>query len=448
MRPLSRLAPMALVAGLACPGSLVAAGAVVPAAADVPARSDVPAAGTLPVRAASAYAAQKTGCSTAVPGEDTPPTEVSKADDEKNLSLQALRLDDVHEIATGRGIGVAVIDSGVQTSPTLAPRGGTSFVGGANLVDGHGTIVAGLIAGQGGTTSIAPGAHVVPIRVSASEPDQDDPQPGRVSPDAVAQAINWAVAHRGDSGNNIRVINLSLGFPDEDPGITAAVKAAEEAGIVVVAAAGNRPSESAEDPDEAESSEGPEKLEKSPDEVLFPATLESVIAVTARDEFLAMTTEAVYAGPEIDVSAPVVGLRSVMLGGLLCDIPVTASSWATAEVSGLAALLLEQDPSLTPAQVRTRIEVTAQGGLRDSATDGHGMIQPYEALTAVLDIDRLGALREGGESAGEEYVAGRPEVRGDQYAASRKHLVWWGVGAGGAVLLVLILRPLTARRRN
>ncbi|QIX28282.1 S8 family serine peptidase [Nocardioides sp. JQ2195] len=425
MRPLSRLAPLALVAGLAGPGALAV------------------------VAPAPAYAAEKVGCSTAEPGEDTPSTDVSAADDEKNPALQALRLDDVHTIATGRGVGVAVIDSGVQTSSSLAPRPGTSFVGGANILDGHGTIVAGLIAGQGDTTSIAPGAYVVPVRVSASEPDQDDPQPGSVEPGNVAQAIRWVVDQRRTKDPDLRVINLSLGFAERNlPDVAKAVEAAEDAGIVVVAAAGNRPSDSTEDPDEAESSEEADKPEKMPDEVLFPATLETVIAVTARDEDLAMTTDAVYAGPEIDVSAPVVGLRSVMLGGLLCDIPVTASSWATAEVSGLAALLFEQDPTLTPAQVRTRIELTAQGGFQDSATDGHGMIQPYQALTTVLDIAKDGTLREDSGSRREEFVAGKPDVRGDAYASSREHLVWWGVGAGGAVLLVLILRPLTARRRG
>ncbi|KRF16518.1 hypothetical protein ASG90_09495 [Nocardioides sp. Soil797] len=453
---LSRLASYALVAGLAAPGGL-AASALAPAAAH-----GAPAAAVVgPVapayagfgNAGSGYArfgsaAQKTGCTTAAPGDDTQSTDVSKADDEKNQALRALRLDDVHKIATGAGVGVAVIDSGVQPGPNLTLRGGTSFVGNGEIVDGHGTIVAGLIAGRGDTTSIAPGAHIVPIRVSASEPDQDDPQPGRVDPAAVAQAINWAVDHRNDGGNNIRVINLSLGFADRDqPQISDAVAKAEKAGIVVVAAAGNRPDDSAEDPDEAPTDDA-DKPEKTPDEVLFPATLDTVIAATARDENLAMTTEAVYVGPEIDVSAPVVGLRSVMLRGLLCDIPFTASSWATAEVSGLAALLLQQDPDLSAAQVRTRIEATAQGGFHDSATDGHGMIQPYEALTAMLDIARDGTLRESRATQREEFEADRPEVPGDQYAASRKHLLWWGVGAGGAVLLVLILRPLTARRRD
>src|SRR3546814_11523821 len=92
-----------------------------------------------------------------------------------------------------------------------------------------------------------------------------------------------------------------------------------------------------------------------------------------------MTSEAVLVGPEIDVSAPVVGRRSVMLRNLVCTVSDPASSWATAVVSGVAALLLEGQ-WLSPAQVKTRIEVTAQGGGHENAMDGHGMVQPYEAL--------------------------------------------------------------------
>lgn len=418
-----RLAPLALVAGLVVP---VGVGAPMPA-----------------------YAADKTGCDVREPADNTTATDVDEGDDEDNPSLRALRLDDTHDLATGKGVGVAVIDSGVQASDLLTPVTGTSFVGDGAIKNGHGTIVAGLIGGHGQTTSMAPDSVVVSVRVSSSEPDDDDPQPASVDPDNVAKAIQWVVDHPDTGGARIRVINLSLGFPpgDDYPAIKDALAAAEKAGIVVVAAAGNRPPKSDDEPDESESP-AEDKPDTMPDEVLFPATLDTVLAVTGRAEDLAMTTEAVLVGPEVDVSAPVVGLRSVMLRGILCDVPVTASSWATASVSGLAALVLERFPDLTPAQVRTRIEMTASGGFRDSATDGHGMIQPRAALTTVLDTDKHGELRDSRGNAREKYVAPKPQVPGDEYADSRKRLLWWGVGAGGAVLLALILRPLTARRRD
>lgn len=388
--------------------------------------------------------AESTACTTSVPGEGTTSTDVSASDDETNPALQALHLDDVHRLSTGKGVGVAVIDSGVQSGKDLSAVAGASFVGDGKILDGHGTIVAGLIAGGGDTSGLAPDADIVSIRVSATEPDRDDPQPSEVSRVNVAKAIDWAVKNKGRY--RIGVINLSLGFSGPDSQITTAIEAAHAAGIVVVAAAGNRGPEDYSETEDSDGDEAPEVLEEEPDEVLFPATMKSVIAVTGRAENLAMTTENVLVGPEIDVSAPVVGLRSVMLGAVVCDIAGTASSWATAEVSGLAALILQREPGLTPAQVKTRIELTAQGGLRDSATDGHGMIQPYEALTAVLDVARDGTLRNAGDSERATYVAPHPDQQQDTLAGSRSRMLWWGVGAGGVLSLALMLRPLTARR--
>lgn len=183
--------------------------------------------------------------------------------------------------------------------------------------------------------------------------------------------------------------------------------------------------------------------EPVPDEVLFPASEETVLAVTARDEHLVVDPGRVLLGPEVDVSAPVVGLRSMMLGGVVCDVGTATSGLATAEVSALAALLLEQDPSLTAAQVRTRIEATAQGGQRDSAADGHGMIQPHAALTAVLDIRPDGSLV-GSELVGaDDFRAPRPETGNDTaHVEARRRVLWWAVGGGGLVVLALLLRPL------
>ncbi|KQY62655.1 S8 family serine peptidase [Nocardioides sp. Root140] len=380
--------------------------------------------------------ADSTVCTTSSPGDDARSTDVSPRDDEENAALRSLRLDDVHELATGAGVGVAVIDSGVQSGTDLVAREGASFAGKGAVKDGHGTIVAGLIAGRGDATGLAPDADIVSVRVSSSEPEPDDPRSGSVSPDAVASAIEWVVAHPG----NVRVINLSLGFTSPHPAITSALDKAVEAGFVVVAAAGNRPSVDGE----TQTDEGAPGSVL--DEVLFPASLDEVIAVTARDASLAMTAESVLTGPEIDVSAPVVGLRSVMLDGIVCDISETASSWAAAEVSGLAALILQRDPDLTPAQVKTRIEVTAQGGYRDSALDGHGMIQPHEALTAVLDVAADGSLRGAGDRERLAYQAPRPRAQHDDFAEGRDRVLWWGIGAGGLLGLALLLRPLTARR--
>jgi membrane-anchored mycosin MYCP len=182
--------------------------------------------------------------------------------------------------------------------------------------------------------------------------------------------------------------------------------------------------------------------------VRFPASHRGVLGVTALDADGDLDPTFVWTGPGTDVSAPAVRALSVTVGGAACGIVDTASSWATAEVSGLAALLLAADPSLTPAQVTTRIIATARGAINDSALDGHGMIQPLEALTADLDIARNGRLRRAPAYTEPRTEVTAPEPPRDITDESRRTMLWWALGAGGAILLGLLLRPLTARRRG
>ena len=144
---------------------------------------------------------------------------------------------------TGKGVGVAVIDSGVAPVPELKPR----IVASLDFTDdkghgrdehGHGTHVAGIIGASGvnthdDTRGVAPGAHIVSLKVLDAE--------GRGTVGDVIEAIDWAIEHRTQF--NIRVMNLSLGGPvlqswRDDP-LCQAVERAYRAGIVVVASAGN-----------------------------------------------------------------------------------------------------------------------------------------------------------------------------------------------------------------
>ena len=145
---------------------------------------------------------------------------------------------------SGAGIGVAVIDSGVdRRHEALRNRVAVSvdFIGGdGGDRFGHGTHVAAIIAGRGGRSAdtaeyrgIAPGAHIVSLRVL-------DEQGAGLASDVI-EAIDWAIEHR--KAYNIKVINLSLGGPvlqpyRDDP-MCEAVERAVAAGITVVAAAGN-----------------------------------------------------------------------------------------------------------------------------------------------------------------------------------------------------------------
>jgi serine protease AprX len=152
--------------------------------------------------------------------------------------------DEHRKAVSGKGVGVAVIDSGIDTAHTAFGRrvlASVDFTGGdGGDRYGHGTHVASIIAGRPGTTAetaqyrgIAYGAYLINLRALG------DDGSGVVSD--VIEAIDWAVDHRRQF--NIRVINLSLGTPvrqtfRDDP-LCEAVERAARAGILVVAAAGN-----------------------------------------------------------------------------------------------------------------------------------------------------------------------------------------------------------------
>ncbi|MGB5756095.1 MAG: S8 family serine peptidase, partial [Acidimicrobiales bacterium] len=149
---------------------------------------------------------------------------------------------------TGQGIDVALIDSGV--APVAGLDQADKIVYGPDLSNeatvpnlanldtyGHGTHLAGIIAGDDGDQvgGIAPDSRIVSLKVAGAT--------GETNMAQVVAAIDWVVEHKNDNGLNIRVLNLSLGVPGvtssvNDP-FSAAVERAWDAGLVVVAAAGN-----------------------------------------------------------------------------------------------------------------------------------------------------------------------------------------------------------------
>jgi serine protease AprX len=299
---------------------------------------------------------------------------------------------------TGRGVTVAVLDSGVAPDPDLSGR----ILASVNFADervtkdpgGHGTHVAGIVAGNGARSDgeivgIAPEANIIDVRVL------DSRGAGRIS--SVVRGIEWVVAHR--SVYNIRVMNLSLGAPVTvsyriDP-LSAAVEIAWQRGIVVVAASGNS---------------GPQR-----DTVVSPGIDPYVITVGATDDlgtanrgddvlafFSAWGTAESNAKP--DLVAPgrrIVSVRAVgsVLDTLFSDRVVTAAngatyirmtgtSMSTPIVSGAVALLLQRRPDLTPDQVKALLVSTAQpyggesGSTSDPAADGRGLLDISAAMSA------------------------------------------------------------------
>lgn len=375
---------------------------------------------------------------------------------------ERLRLAEAHRIATGAGVGVAVLDTGLD--PTLAP--GASMSARINTVavrsvpgmktklyDAHGTQTAALVSGMlrasgdrpAQAIGVAPGAHVVPIRVADGGADvvaafEDDRLTG-VEAKNVAAGVLEAVRLR--RSQQIKVISISLSITAADPALNRAIKKAQRAGMLVVASAGNR------SVGESEAEKARNAFRPGEDEVPYPGRLDGVLTVTAADRDGSVPTTVLATGPSIDVSAPGEGLLTLGVEGRTCELTQVATSWAVPQVAGLAALVFEEfaDERITAAQVRTRIEATARGGYGNDALDGNGMIQPLAALTADLDVAADGTLRTPPVVREEAEELAAPQAPDDALADARHSMRWWGLGAGGALVLALLVRPLLARRR-
>jgi serine protease AprX len=318
----------------------------------------------------------------------------------------------------GTGIGVAVIDSGIYSHPDLLSAQGQSrvvyrksFIGGAQNDDfGHGTHVAGIIAGTGAASNvpgsshvlrgIAPNANLLDLRVL----DQN----GSSTDSAVIAAIQAAVTLK--NAYNVRVINLSLGRPIyESCAIDPLCEAAEAAwsdGIVVVAAAGNlgrngystvlSPGNSphaitvgamktletytpSDDQIASYSSKGPTYIDMTvkPD-VVAPGNL--VVSLLAPGSTLATAFPENVVGPSYYSSTSAGAPQYMRLSG---------TSMATPVVSGTVALMLQKDPWLAPDTVKARLMKTASKTFPVSSV----AIEPTtgQSYTSFYDIFTIGA---------------------------------------------------------
>jgi serine protease AprX len=295
--------------------------------------------------------------------------------------------------ATGRGVGVAVIDTGIagdlvdfqtpgwQGSRVIASAVTNPCATDANDHYGHGTHVAGLIAGNsllyptdqqifGKYMGVAPRANLVSVKVS-----DDD---GNTTVLDVIYGIQFAVDNK--TAYNIRVINLSLSSAaaesyTTDP-LDAAVEQAWNSGITVVAAAGN----------EALTNDGVTFSPANDPWVITVGALDDKGTMTRLDDTLApwssrgLTQDGVH---KPEVLAPGVGLVSTLAPNSdfahICPACIVdgryfragGTSMATGVVSGAAALLIEAHPNWTPAQVKgalqaTLVDVPGAGGVIDA----------------------------------------------------------------------------------
>ena len=216
------------------------------------------------------------------------------------------QLADLHRMATGRGVKVAIVDSGIQANhPDLAGQVAVNrnFVSGEFVSESHGTGVAGIIAAKAnngiGIAGVAPGAKLLGLRACWQKPEATV-----CDSFSLAKALYFAIDQKAD------VLNLSLSGPD-DRLLRTLVKTALDRGTEVVAAF---------DPNQQDGG--------------FPASVRGVIAVS--DAQLATGQSRVYIAPGRDVPTTEPGGRWFLANG---------SSFAAAHVSGLLALVRQRRPS-------------------------------------------------------------------------------------------------------
>jgi serine protease AprX len=281
---------------------------------------------------------------------------------------------------TGKGVGVALIDTGVARVPGLTSGNVVngpdlsfdSQVAGRAHVDGlgHGTHLASIIAGR--DAAGAPSSYLDPTRFSGVAPDATlvnvkvGASNGAVDVSQVIAGINWVVEHAQDPGLNIRVINLAYGTDSTqaatvDP-LAFAVENAWKRGIVVVAAGGN----------DGQSQKTLADPAYDP-HVLAVGAMDDAGTVSSSDDTVPDWSTRGTAGRHVDVVAPGVSVLGLRVPGGTADSEnpqarvgsrfarASGTSQATAVVSGEVALLLQQNPYLTPDQIKQLVMNTASG---------------------------------------------------------------------------------------
>lgn len=324
---------------------------------------------------------------------------------------QALGFSNVWPLTRGRGVTVAVVDSGVDFSRQLAGRVTAIDLTGTGLADcvGHGTAVAAIIAAsdiqaQGMPfEGVAPAARILSVKVNSQDTG---------SALLLAEGIRDAVL-RG-----AQVINVSITTADT-PALRSAVEFALDRNVVIVAAGGN---------DGTDTGTGP----------FYPASYPGVLSVGAVDSSGALAPFSDQQS-HVAVTAPGVNVTSAFPGGYQQD-SLTGTSYATPFVSGIAALVRSRYPRLSARKVVARIEATADGAAGPGT--GNGLVNPVEAVTAILGAGA--ALNPSPSAAGPVSVSRTPP----QDRTARPALVVAGGSLGVAALIALGAVVCRAGRRR
>ncbi|RKD24612.1 hypothetical protein BEP19_09565 [Ammoniphilus oxalaticus] len=273
--------------------------------------------------------------------------------------ISRLQAPQVWTTSEGAGVKVGVIDTGINAHhPDLngnVKGGVNTFNSTSPFVDdnGHGTHVAGTIAALNnsfGVVGMAPRAELYALKCFAPE--------GTADLVDIAQAIDWAIHHQ------VRVLNMSFGSAESSPVLHRAIKAALQAGIIMVASAGN-----------------------SSATLDYPARYPEALAIGALDSQNRVASFSNY-GKTLNYVAPGVDILSTW------PVPpgyntLSGTSMSAPHISGLCALLLAQNPELTPLQIKRLMDQAARRIPRAPLNkQGRGVVTASRLLAALSKMNK------------------------------------------------------------
>lgn len=235
--------------------------------------------------------------------------------------------------ATGEGVHVYIVDSGIRGTHTeFSNRIGTGYDGvndanGTNDCVGHGTHVAGTIAGS--TIGVARGATIHPVRIFGCT--------GGSETSTLLAALDWILLN----GVKPAVVNMSLGSAEPVPSVDAAVSTVVSQGYTVVVAAGNSASDACN---------------------VSPAAVPSAITVGASTRYDQQAGFSNY-GPCVDLFAPGSGVKSSWINSDTSYAEASGTSMSSPHVAGAVALYLQSHPAATPDEVTQVVLNSSSQGL-------------------------------------------------------------------------------------
>ncbi|MBF9070481.1 type VII secretion-associated serine protease mycosin [Streptacidiphilus fuscans] len=331
--------------------------------------------------------------------------------------------------STGKGVVVAVIDSGVRSTHEdllghVLPGKDFSTGGDGRTdrdPDGHGTAMASLIAGQGhgpnhseGIEGLAPGAEIMPLAVDSTGTSNLDP---RGIPDAVLYATD----------HGAQVISMSLGSPASDAALAQAIAYAEARNVVVVASSGN---------------EGGDRLD-------WPAAYPGVVSVGAADRNGALWADS-NTGAQLTLTAPGVRVVGAASSSDSAYAIADGTSDATAYVAATVALVRSAFPHLTAGQVINRMIKSAINPDRvtHDIKYGYGIVRPDAALTFNIPPGPASGPLPQETSAPSSESSAPPSNLTPTRSTTQQTSVWLYAGLGAAVVVLGLGGAAIAWRRT